>query len=101
MELALPHHGPYRILDLTSTGATVRPVDQPDQKPILVNLDRVSKCLSDLHDAYWLSPRSRHRRGKPSSYCEQKTTGKHRLDDDVQVEARVTRGREKKRRGVM
>ena len=49
-KLVLPHHGPYSVLDLTSTGATPRPVDQPTHEPILVNLDRITKCSSDLPD---------------------------------------------------
>ena len=100
-KLALPHHGPYRILELTSTGATLRPVDQPEQEPILVNLDSVSKCSSNLPDVSWLGPRSRRRRGRPRRPRKQGTVGEHLPEGDDQVETRVTRGRVKKRRRVL
>jgi len=43
-KLALPHHGPYRVLELDSSCATVRPVDHPEAEPIKVNLDWLSQC---------------------------------------------------------
>ena len=43
-KLALPYQGPYRVVDTTSHGVSVRPVNRPDLKPILVNLERVTKC---------------------------------------------------------
>ena len=100
-KLALPHHGPYRILELTSTGATLRPVDQPEQEPILVNLDRISKCSSELPDVSWLGPQSQRRRGRPRRPRKQGTVGEHLPEGDDQVETRVTRGRVKKRRRVL
>ena len=36
-KLALPYHGPYRVLELTPNIVTVRPVDQPDEQAIVVN----------------------------------------------------------------
>ena len=57
-KLALPHHGPYHILEITPTGASVQPVDCPDEHPILVNLDRVTRCPDELPDVTWLGPRS-------------------------------------------
>ena len=53
-KLALPYHGPYRVLDITTNGVSVRPVDHPDQEPIRVNLDRVTKCPDELPDISWL-----------------------------------------------
>ena len=60
-KLALPHHEPYHILEITPIGASIRPVDCPDERPILVNLDRVTRCLDELPNVTWLGLRSRHR----------------------------------------
>ncbi len=57
-KLALPYHGPYRIIELTPNGATVRPVDKPTMEPILVNLDRVTLCYTELPGVSWLGPRA-------------------------------------------
>ena len=63
-KLALPPHGPYRILEITPTGASIRPVDCPDERPILVNLDRVTRCPDELPNVTWLGPRSWRKRRK-------------------------------------
>ncbi len=65
-KLALPHHGPYRVLDLTPNCATVRPVDHPEAEPIRVNLDRLSRCPDVLPDVTWLGPHTRRTRKKKS-----------------------------------
>ena len=95
-ELTLPNHGPCHILDLTSTGATVRPVDQPDQKPILVNLDHVIKCSSDLPD---VSGWAHHHDANEESQAiaVSRRSLEHLPDGDVQVEACVTQ--EMRKRG--
>lgn len=53
-KLAPPYHGPYRILEVTSNGVCIRPVDHPEQEPIRVNIDRVTKCPTELLDVSWL-----------------------------------------------
>ena len=53
-KLALPYHGPYRILDVSSNGISVRLVDHPEQEPIRVNIDQVTKCPTELLDVSWL-----------------------------------------------
>lgn len=63
-KLALPHHGPYRVLEMTPNCATVKPVDHPEAESIHVNLDRLSKCPDELPDITWLGPRSRRTRRK-------------------------------------
>ena len=60
-KLALPHYGPYRILEITPTGVSIRPVDCPDECPILVNLDRVTRCLDELPNVTWLGPKSQRK----------------------------------------
>jgi len=65
-KLALPHHGPYRVLELNSSCATVRPVDHPEAEPIKVNLDRLSQCPDVLPDVSWLGPRTRRSRTQNS-----------------------------------
>ena len=57
--MALPYHGPYRIIDVLPNGLSVRPVDKVDEKPILVNVDRVTLCLQELPDETWLGSRKR------------------------------------------
>ena len=53
-KLALPYHGPYRVLEVQSNCLLVRPVDKPDDKPILVSMDRVVKCSPELPGVSWL-----------------------------------------------
>ena len=61
-KLALPYHGPYRILDVRSNCVLVRPVDQLETEPILVSMDRVIRCSDELPDESWLGSRQKRAR---------------------------------------
>ena len=61
-KLALPYHGPYRILEVRSNCLLVRPVDKPSQEPILVSMDRVVQCADELPDVSWLGKKTRRAR---------------------------------------
>ena len=63
-KLALPYQGPFRVLDVTTTGVSVRPVDRPEQEPILVNKDRVTKCPPELPEVSWRG-RKKYARSQP------------------------------------
>ena len=63
-KFARPFHGPYRILDLTPTNASVRPVDRPVEVPIFISLDRVRKCPPEIPDQSWLGPTKKKRKAK-------------------------------------
>ena len=47
-KFARPFHGPFRILELTPTNASVRLVDRPQDTPIFVSLDRVRRCPEEI-----------------------------------------------------
>ena len=49
-KFARPFHGPYWILELTPTNASVRLVDKPQDSPIFVSLDRVRQCPKEIPD---------------------------------------------------
>ncbi len=53
-KLALPYYGPYRVVEVQTNCLLVRPVDKPDQEPILVSMDRVVACSEELPDISWL-----------------------------------------------
>ena len=59
---ALPYHGPFRIVEVLPNGVSVRPVDRPQDEPILVNVDRVTPCPDELSDTSWLGSRKRRTR---------------------------------------
>ena len=40
-----PFHGPYRVLEVTTNDARVRPIDRPQDQPIFVSLERVRFVL--------------------------------------------------------
>ena len=61
-KLALPYHGPYRILEVRSNCLLVRPVDHPNDQPILASMDRVVGCPNELGDESWLGPRQKWHR---------------------------------------
>ena len=51
------YHGPYRIVELHGTGASVCPVEKPSQTPIRVAFNRLRPCAEELPDTYWPSCR--------------------------------------------
>ena len=55
-KLALPYHGPYRIIDIRTNCLLLRPVDKPDEQLVLVNMDRVSPCPQGVSDQSWRRP---------------------------------------------
>ena len=63
-KLSLPYHGPYRIIEVLTNGLSVRPVDKPNTKPILVNVDRVTPCPPELADESWLGPKKERKRAR-------------------------------------
>ena len=54
-KFARPFHGPYRIVDIFETGASVRPVENQKQGPIRVAFDRLRPCANELPDTFWPS----------------------------------------------
>jgi len=60
-KLPLPYHGPYRIIDVQSNCLLLRPVDKPDEQPILVNMDRVTPCPQEVPDLGPTTHQKRHR----------------------------------------
>ena len=74
-KFARPLHGPYRILELTPTNASIRPVDKPEEAPIFVSLDRIRKCAEEIPNQSWLGRTKRKR--KPRAKKKQpKATGR-------------------------
>ena len=69
-KLALPYHGPYCVLEVRQNCLLMRPVDRPDDEPILVNMDRVVECSEELPNTLWLGKQRRcsiQRRGREVS----------------------------------
>ena len=53
-KLARPFHGPYRVQELGTNTAAIMHVDQPEEEPMLVSLDRLRRCPGELGDEFWL-----------------------------------------------
>ena len=75
--LALPYRGPYRVLEVLSNCLLVRPVDKPDDKPILVSMNCVVKCSPELPEVSWLG-KEKGRRGRPSRALQSQRKMKHK-----------------------
>ena len=56
-KFACPFHGPYRVVDIHETGASVRPVHKPEQEPIRVAFDQLRPCAEELSNTFWPSSR--------------------------------------------
>lgn len=54
-KFARPFHGPYRVVEVFETGASVRRIDDPQQDSIRVAFDRLRPCSSELLDTCWPS----------------------------------------------
>ena len=65
-KLARPFHGPFHVLDTFNNGVEVRPVDQPNDKPIRVALQRIRRCPIEMPDDQFY-PRKKNCEADPSS----------------------------------
>ena len=64
-KFAKPFHGPFRILELTHTNASVRRVDKPQEHSIFVSLDRVRHCPEELPSGEtWFGTTKKRRRNR-------------------------------------
>ena len=52
-KLACPYHGPFRVIDLDTNTARIRRVDRPEEDAILVAVDRLRRCPSEVPDVFW------------------------------------------------
>ncbi len=66
-KLALPHHDPFRIVNVTSNDLSVCQVDHPDEEPILVSMDRVTLCPEELPDVSWLGTKHQRSHAKKNT----------------------------------
>ena len=74
-KLARPVHGPYRIISLDTNTAHVRRVDQPQDEPILVVIDRLKRCPDELEEGCWPPKATGRGRRKMRRKAVQRTTG--------------------------
>ena len=51
-KLARLFHGPYRLVELGPNTAKIRHVDQPEEEPILVAIDRLRRFPAELADDF-------------------------------------------------
>ena len=63
VKLSLMYHGSYRIIEVLTSGLSVRPVDKPS---VLVNVNCVTPCPPELADKLWLGPK--HNQKRPQTH---------------------------------
>ena len=66
-KLALPYHGPHRVIEVLGNGLSVWSVDKPEAQPILVNVDSMTPCAAELPDISWLDSKKKQWRAPSSS----------------------------------
>ena len=86
-EFARPFHGPYRITRVDVNNAYIRCVDRPQDKPILVNLQRLRRCPHEVAEEFWPHD-GRPKKQMLKSPCRMKAAAVTELDKKV-AEQRV------------
>ena len=61
-KFARPYHGPFRVVEMDVNTAKIRRVDRPEDDAILVAVDRLRHCPSEVPDAFW--PPAKQKGGK-------------------------------------
>ena len=52
-KFARAYHGPFRVIEMDSNTAKIQPVDRPDEDAILVAVDRLRTCPTEVPDVFW------------------------------------------------
>lgn len=63
-KLTHPFDGPYRVLEVGTNTASIVRIDRPKDEPILVSLDRLRHCPTELGDEFWPPDKRRRKRGQ-------------------------------------
>ena len=58
-KFARPYHGPFRVVEMDVNTAKIRRVDRPDEDALLVAVDRLRYCPTEVPDAFWPPARQR------------------------------------------
>ena len=64
-KFARPYHGPFRVIEMDANTAKIRRVDRPGEDSILVAVDRLRHCPSEVSSAFW----------PPAKQCGKKKEG--------------------------
>ena len=64
-KFARPYHGPYRVLEVVGCEASVVRVDQPQDTPLFVAIDRLWHCLAEISPGATWPPLPASKRGRP------------------------------------
>ena len=52
-KFARPYHGPFRVVEMNVNTAKIRRVDRPDEDTLLVAVDRLRHCPTEVPDTFW------------------------------------------------
>ena len=52
-KLSRPYHGPYRVVEVNANDTYIHRVDTPQEEPILVSIQRLKQCPSEIPDEFW------------------------------------------------
>ena len=61
-KFARPYHGPFRVVEMDVNTAKIRRVDRLEDDDILVAVDHLRHCPSEVPDAFW--PSTKQKKGK-------------------------------------
>ena len=61
-KFARPYHGPFQVVEMDINTAKIRRVDKPEEDTILVAVDRLRQCPSEVPDTFWPPPKQRKRK---------------------------------------
>ena len=86
-KFARPFHGPYRIVEINPSNASIRRVDKPQEEPILVALSRLRRCPDEIPDEFWPADATKPKRGRPRKRppAPMDTTSEDELSDDPEL----------------
>ena len=56
-KFARPYHRPFRVVEMDVNTAKIRRVDKPEEDTILVAVDRLRQCPSEVPDTFWTPPK--------------------------------------------
>lgn len=85
-KLARPFHGPYWVLEVGTNTASIVHIDWPNDEPILVALDRLRRCPTELGDEFWPDKRWR-KRGQECVENRDQSPATLRRTDETEVAA--------------